>query len=56
VVADAIGETHTGEQVGVIVFALGGNLQGLEIVGYSDLPTPLPVPSSVRGWDGRGAA
>lgn len=56
VVADGIGETHTGEQVGVIVFSLGGNIQRLEIVGYSNYPAPLPIPSSVRGWDGQGAA
>ncbi len=56
VVADAIGETLAGEQVGIIVFALGGNFQGLEIVGYSDNPAPLPVPSTVRGWDGQGSA
>ena len=55
VVADAIGETRAGERVGVIVFALGGNLQGLEIVGYSDNHAHLPVPSTVRGWDGQGA-
>jgi hypothetical protein len=55
VVADAIGETRSGERVDVIVFALGGNFVGLEIVGYSDNPAPLPVPSTVRGWDGQGS-
>lgn len=54
VVADAVGETSTGEQVGVLVFALSGALVGLEIVGYSDMPAPLPVASTVRGWDGHG--
>ena len=52
VVADAIGETSAGEQVGVLVFALGGQLVGLEIVGYSDTPAPLPVASTVRSWGG----
>jgi hypothetical protein len=56
VAADAIGETSAGERVGIIVFALGGNFQALEIVGYSDNPAPLPVPSTIRGWDGQGAA
>ena len=55
VVADAIGETRSGETVDVIVFALGGNLVALEIVGYSDIPATLPVPSSVRGWGGEGS-
>lgn len=55
VVADAIGETRFGETVDVIVFALGGNLAALEIVGYSDIPATLPVPSTVRGWDGQGS-
>ena len=56
VVADAIAETPSGEHLNVIVFALRGNIVGLEIVGYSDNPAPLPVLSSVRGWDGQGAA
>jgi hypothetical protein len=55
VVADAIGETRSGETVDVIVFALGGNFVALEIVGYSDIPATLPVPSTVRGWDGQGS-
>ena len=54
VVADAIGETSRGELVGVLVFALDGNLVGLEIVGYSEFPAPLPVASTVRSWDGAG--
>ena len=45
VIADAIGETSTGEQVGVLVFALSGALVGLEIVGYSD--TPRTIASSI---------
>jgi hypothetical protein len=55
VVADAIGETRSGETVDVIVFALGGNFVALEFVGYSDIPATLPVPSTVRGWDGQGS-
>ena len=55
IVADAIGETPSGEQVGVLVFALGGDFVGLDIVGYSDDPAPLPLESTVRGWDGQGS-
>ena len=51
VVADGVAETETGEQVGVLVFAFDGRFVGLEIVGYGDVPAPLPVASTVRGWD-----
>ena len=56
VVADAVGETLIGEEVGILVFAFGGDIVGLEIVGYSDDPAPLPIASTVRGWDGQGAS
>ena len=52
-VADAIGETPSGETVDVLVFALDGEFIGLEIVGYGEIPARLPVASSIRGWDGR---
>jgi len=48
VVADAIGETSSGEEVGVLVFGLNGCITGLEIVGYSDSPADLPIASTVR--------
>lgn len=48
VVADATGETPTGERVTVLVFASEGQFTSLEIVSYSDDPAPLPVPSTVR--------
>lgn len=47
-VADAIGETSSGEEVGVLVFGLNGRITGLEIVGYSDSPADLPIASTVR--------
>jgi len=52
VVADAIGETPAGEEVGILVFALGDKIVGLEIYGYSGTPASLPVASTVRGWGG----
>lgn len=48
VVADAIGETSSGEEVGVLVFGVNGRITGLEIVGYSDSPADLPIASTVR--------
>lgn len=49
-VADAMGETPNGERVNVLVFASDGQFTQLEIVGYSDDPAPLPIPSTVRAW------
>jgi len=47
-VADASGETNTGERVDVLVFASEGQFTGLEIVSYTDDPAPLPIPSTIR--------
>jgi hypothetical protein len=49
-VADAIAETPAGERVGVLVWASQGRYTGLEIVGFSDGPAPLPAVETVRGW------
>lgn len=49
-VADAVAETATGAQVGVLVFALAGEFIEMEIVAYSEDPAPLPVAIRVRGW------
>ena len=53
VVAHAIGETPSGEPVDILVFAYNGVLTDMEIIGYSSTPAPLPVPATVRGWDGQ---
>lgn len=50
-VADAIAETPSGEGVGVLVWAHRGQFIGLEIVSYSDDPSPLPLPSTIKVWD-----
>lgn len=50
-VADAIAETPSGESVGVLVWAHGGQFVGLEIFSYSDDPSPLPLPSTIKAWD-----
>lgn len=50
-VADGVAETPSGDHVGVLVFALDGAFVCLEIVGYGDDPAPLPVVSSVSGWN-----
>ena len=50
IVADAMGETPTGERVDILVFASEGHFTELEIVGYSDFPASLPVASTIRGY------
>ena len=47
-VADASGETDTGERVSVLVFASDGQFTGLEIVSYTDDPASVPIPSTIR--------
>ncbi len=49
-VADAMAENPAGEHVNVLVWAYRGAFSGLEIVGYSDRPTALPVAETVRAW------
>ena len=48
--ADAIGETPSGEHVNVLVFACENQFTALEIVGYTDDPVGLPTLSTVRAW------
>lgn len=54
-IADAIGETASGAQVSILVFALDDEIVTLEIVSFDAHPASLPVPSTVRDWDGTGA-
>jgi hypothetical protein len=49
-VADAVAESPSGEHLGVLVWANRGRYTGLEIVGYSDNPAPLPALETIRGW------
>jgi hypothetical protein len=56
IVADAIGKAQDGEDLGLIVWALDGQLSGLEVYSYSDRPAPLPIVASICGYDGKGSA
>ena len=53
IVADGIGTTRAGGQVGVLVWASGEVLTGLEIydMGAGDADLKLPLPSSIHGWE-----
>jgi len=56
IVADAVAEAPDGEHLGLIVWALGGQISGLEVYSYSDNPAPLPVVASISSYDGTGGA
>jgi hypothetical protein len=56
IVADAIAKASDGERIGLIVWALDNELSGLEVYSYSDRPAPLPVVTSICGYDGPGSA
>jgi len=46
-VADGVGRSADGEEVGVIVWATSVGLAHLEVYNYSERPAPLPIPSSI---------
>jgi hypothetical protein len=52
IVADAIGVTPKGGQIGVLVWATDDAITGLEIydLGAGDSDTKLPVPQSIHSW------
>ena len=52
IVGDGIGVTPKGGQVGVLVWATGDAITGLEIydLGAGDGDTRLPVPESIHSW------
>ena len=53
IVADGIGVTPKGGQVGVMVWATDDSITGLEIydLGAGDSDTKLPVPQSIHSWE-----
>jgi len=55
IVADAEATTHSGEQIGLLVWAIEGQLSGLEVYSYSDAPAPLPDPESIGRYQGSGS-
>lgn len=52
IIADGIGLTPKGGQVGVLVWATDYEITGLEIydLGAGDSDTKLPVPQSIHSW------
>jgi hypothetical protein len=41
------GQSTSGEELGMMVWANGDCISGLEIFSYTDVPAPLPVLSSI---------
>jgi|JI10StandDraft_1071094.scaffolds.fasta_scaffold67836_7 hypothetical protein len=56
IVADAIGTSATGEELGVIIWANAGQLHSLEVYSYGDTPAPLPVVASISSYGGTSSA
>ena len=50
-VADGLGYTEDGEEVGIIVWASGVRIVHLELYNYGDLPPKLPKASSVCSFE-----
>jgi hypothetical protein len=53
IVADAVAKSPNGEDIGLIIWAFGDQLSGLEVYSYSDNPA-LPVVASISGYGGVG--
>jgi hypothetical protein len=49
---DATGKTPSGDDLGIIIWANGGSISGLEVFGHTDEPAPLPVVSSIKSCFG----
>ena len=47
IAADAAANAPDGEQLGLIVWAIGHSVSGLEVYNYSERPAPLPRISSI---------
>jgi hypothetical protein len=56
IIADGIGETPSGKEIGLIVFENRDQLVSVEVFSHDDEPARLPILSSIRGYgprDGR---
>ena len=51
IVTDAVAMSPSGEDLGLIVFAIDNEISCLELYSYSDNPAPLPVLDSISGYD-----
>lgn len=45
--ADGVGYLKSGEEIGVLVWAIGDELANLELYNYSEEPPRLPQPESI---------
>ena len=56
-IADGVGKTPRGGQVGVLVFATGAFIKELEVydLGAGDDDLRLPLPDSIRSWNDAAA-
>lgn len=52
IVADAVGKSPSGEDLGLIVWTQGGKLSSLEVYSYSETPAPLPELASISSFGG----
>jgi hypothetical protein len=46
----------SGEELGILIFASGECISGLEVFSYSDVPAPLPVLSTITAAPDGNAA
>lgn len=50
-VADAVGNSPSGEEIGVLVWAVDDELADLELYNYSEEQARLPQPESIRPYE-----
>ena len=53
IVADGIGETPAGKEIGLIVFGKGDHVVSLEVYGFDNEPARLPTLDSIRPFGHR---
>jgi hypothetical protein len=48
VIADGVGKTPDGREIGLIVFGRSDRVTSLEVYSYDDVPARLPILDSIR--------
>ena len=56
IVADATATSESGDNLGVMIWAHGDRLVGLEVYGHGNAPAPLPRLDSIAANDGTSGA
>jgi hypothetical protein len=51
-IADGLGYTADGEEIGIILWASGSQIVYLELYNYSELPPRLPLPETICPFEG----